>query len=84
LPWLIRRLSRQIDVLGVTVSMIMGLLYFSWERRINLHRFSGGALRTLEFFYYRGDALLVFTLAVILVCMMYRQRFADGERPAAA
>jgi hypothetical protein len=83
LPWLIRKLSRQIDALGLCVFTIMGLLYFSWERRINLDRLSGAGQRLIEFLYYRGDALLVFTLAVVLVVAMFREAFADPERTAA-
>jgi len=83
LPWLIRRLSRRIDVLGLSVTLIMGLLYFSWERRVDIHRYSGVALRVVEFFYFRGDALLVLVLATLLVTAMYRDASATPNRSAA-
>jgi hypothetical protein len=82
-PWLIRRLSRRIDALGLSVTLIMGLLYFSWERRIDLHRYSGVALRVIEFFYFRGDALLVFILAVVMVASMCGETSATSDRSAA-
>jgi hypothetical protein len=83
LPWLIRRLSRRVDTLGVLVTVILGLLYFSWERRIHLDRLSGPVLRIVEFLYYRGDALLVLTLAALLVAAMYHETLAEPDRIAA-
>ena len=64
----------------LSTTVIVGLLYFSWERRIHLERFSGKPLRVVEFLYYRGDALLVFTLAVLLVLAVYRQTTAQHRR----
>lgn len=84
LPWLIRRLSRRVDVAGVSVATILALLYFSWERRVHLDRFSGTVLRVVEFLYYRGDALLVLILAALLVAAFYRASEATPERNAAA
>jgi hypothetical protein len=80
LPWLIRRLARRVDILGVLVTIILGLLYFSWERRIHLDRLSGTVLRIVEFFYYRGDALLILTLAALLVAAIHREMAADPDR----
>lgn len=84
LPWLIRRLSRRVDTLGVVVTVILGLLYFSWERRIHLDRLSGTTLRVVEFLYYRGDALLVLTLAALLVAAMYRESRDEPHQASAA
>jgi len=83
LPWLIRRLAKRVDTLGVVVTIILGLLYFSWERRIHLDRLSGRTLRLVEFLYYRGDALLVLLLAALLVASFYRaSRTERGRIPA--
>jgi hypothetical protein len=71
-PWLIRRLTGHTDGLGISVTGILALLYFSWERRIHLEQFHDMALRIVAFVYYRGDALLVLTLAVLLVIAVYR------------
>lgn len=84
LPWLIRRLSKRVDTLGLVVTVILGLLYFSWERRINLDRLSGTMLRVVEFLYYRGDALLVLTLAALLVAAMYRESREEPDEVLAA
>jgi hypothetical protein len=66
------------------VTVILGLLYFSWERRINLDRLSGTMLRVVEFLYYRGDALLVLTLAALLVAAMYRESREEPDEVLAA
>jgi len=70
-PLLIQKASRQMRVTGWTVTLILGLLYFSWERRMHLERLNGSLLRLLEFLYYRGDALLILILAVVLVADLY-------------
>jgi hypothetical protein len=72
IPWLIRRLTRHTDALGISVAWILALLYVSWERRIHLEHFHATTLRIVAFLYYRGDALLVLTLAVLLVIAVYR------------
>ena len=71
-PWLIHRVTHNTAALDMAIAVVLGLLYFSWERRIHLERFHGTILRVVEFLYYRGDALLVLTLAVLLTIAIYR------------
>jgi len=73
IPWLIQRFSNQIRPSSWIVAPILGLLYFSWERRMHLDRLRGGLLRWSEFLYYRGDALLILILAGVLVTILYRE-----------
>jgi len=79
-PLLIQKASRQMRVTGWTVTLILGLLYFSWERRMHLERLNGSLLRLLEFLYYRGDALLILILAVVLVANLYSEAGSRSSR----
>jgi hypothetical protein len=73
-PWVVRELTRQPRWHALLAAPILLLLYFSWERRIHLEKFSGVQLEIVKFFYYRGDAVLVALLACILISAMYSAR----------
>jgi len=72
LPWVVREFSQRWQ--ASLSALLLGLLYFSWERRINLDRLAGVPLDIVRFLYYRGDALLVVLLACVLLSAMYSSR----------
>jgi hypothetical protein len=73
-PWLVHGFSRRPKWQVLVSALLLALLYFSWERRIHLDRFSGIGLDVVRFLYYRGDALLVVLLACVLLSAMYAFR----------
>jgi hypothetical protein len=73
-PWLVQGLSQKPKWQVLVSAPLLALLYFSWERRIHLDRFSGIQLDVVRFLYYRGDALLVVLLACVLLSAMYGSR----------
>jgi hypothetical protein len=82
-PWLLWELSKGPSWQSWTIStsvLLLMLLYFSWERRINLNLFHGKSLAIMQFLYYRGDPLLVLLLACVLLSAMY----ASNCHPLAA
>jgi hypothetical protein len=84
LPWLIQQASQIRQRVAWAVAAIVGLLYFSWERRIRLENFSGWLLSCLQFLYFRGDAVLILLLAAILVSVLYRATREKDAGPASA
>jgi hypothetical protein len=83
-PWLIQQASQRTHRVAWAVAAIVGLLYFSWERRIHLENFSGWLLSCLQFLYFRGDAVLILLLAAILVSILYRATREKDAYPASA
>jgi hypothetical protein len=80
-PWLIREFSRKPRWQAWFSLCLLGLLYFSWERRIHLDQLSGMQFELAGLLYFRGDALLVF----ILACTLLSETFAQGmSRPTEA
>jgi hypothetical protein len=82
-PWLLWELSKGPSWPSWTTwtsMLLLMLLYFSWERRINLNLFHGNSLAIMQFLYYRGDPLLVLLLACVLLSAMY----ASNRHPLAA
>jgi hypothetical protein len=77
IPWLIQRVPNRIRPTGWGVALLLGLLYFSWERRVHLDRLSGRLLDWSEFLYYRGDALLILILAGVLIATLYLESRAE-------
>lgn len=70
-PWLIQELCRR-PRWQVWFSLgLLGLLYFSWERRIPIDHLSGVQLRIAAPLYFRGDALIVFLLSCTLLSEMF-------------
>jgi len=74
LPWVVREFSQRPKWQASFSALLLALLYFSWERRINLDRLAGVPLNIVRFLYYRGDALLVVLLACVLLSAMYSSR----------
>jgi hypothetical protein len=70
IPWLIREFSHRPRWQAWFCLCLLGLLYFSWERRINLDHLSGMQFELAGFLYFRGDAFLVFILACTLLSEM--------------
>ena len=80
IPWLIQELSRGLRWKAWFSLCLLGLLYFSWERRIHLDHLSGVQLKLAAPLYFRGDALLVFILACTLLSeMLTYKRFRPTE-----
>jgi hypothetical protein len=69
-PWLIRELCRGPRWQAWVSLCLLGLLYFSWERRIPIDHLSGTQLKVVAPLYFRGDALIVFVLACTLLSEM--------------
>jgi hypothetical protein len=70
-PWLLWEFSKRPSWQSWTSLPLLMLLYFSWERRIDLNLFHGKSLAVMRFLYYRGDPLLVLLLTCVLVSAMY-------------
>jgi hypothetical protein len=70
IPWLLGELCSRPRWQAWFSLCLLGLLYFSWERRIPFHDLSGLQLKVAEPLYYRGDALIVFILACTLLSVM--------------
>lgn len=77
-PWVIREIHRGARWQAIISLPILGALYFSWERRIHLDRFSGTGLKLIQFLYYRGDAVLVLVLACVLLSAMFDETKAEA------
>jgi hypothetical protein len=73
-PWVIQGFSERPKWQAFLSALLLALLYFSWERRINLDQLAGIQLNIVRFLYYRGDALLVVLLACVLLSAMYVSR----------
>jgi hypothetical protein len=69
-PWLIREFSHRPQWRAWFSLCLLGLLYFSWERRIHFDHLSGVQFKLAAPLYFRGDALLVFLLACTLLSEM--------------
>jgi hypothetical protein len=70
-PWVAREFSQKPRWQALLSTPLLGLLYFSWERRMHLDRLAGIQLTVVQFLYYRGDALLVALFACVLLSAMY-------------
>ena len=81
-PWLLEELCRRPRWQAWFSLCLLGLLYFSWERRIPFDHLSGLQLKVAEPLYYRGDALIVFILACTLLSVMltYMRARSTGAR----
>jgi hypothetical protein len=81
-PWLLGELCSRPRWQAWFSICLLGLLYFSWERRIPFERLSGSQLKIAEPLYYRGDALIIFILACTLLSVMltYMRTRSTGAR----
>jgi hypothetical protein len=69
-PWVLRQFASRPRWQAWAAAVLLLGLYFSWERRIHLDRFSGVAFHLIQFLYYRGDAVLVLLLTAALLSVM--------------
>jgi hypothetical protein len=70
-PWLIQELCYRPRWRAWFSLCLLGLLYFSWERRIPIDHLLGAQHKAAALLYFRGDALVVFVLSCTLLSEMF-------------